>query len=234
MLFTRKNPPRGYYVYLYLRLDGTPYYVGKGKGKRAWVNHRVFNKKTKMWTGIHTPSDPNKIIIFMDDLTELWSLGWERKLISWFGRKDIETGILRNKTGGGDGSGEDSHETRKKKARPGKLNGMFGKTHSDKTKIKLATSCIDRFKGKSYEELYGKEKSDELKQIRSKNAKNKDNSGSKNPRFDNNIYIFYNVETQEIFKSTRYKFYSTFGINKGGVCHMISRGIAYNKWMVIQ
>ena len=42
-----------YYVYAYLRTNGTPYYIGKGKNKRAWQLHE----------NIKRPSY-NNIIIF--------------------------------------------------------------------------------------------------------------------------------------------------------------------------
>lgn len=92
--FSKKNYPPGYYVYLYLRADGTPYYIGKGKEKRAWQKR---NGEVKM------PSDTNRIIVICWDISDVWAFILERKLIQWFGRKDIGTGILRNKTPGGEG-----------------------------------------------------------------------------------------------------------------------------------
>lgn len=65
----------------------------------------------------------------------------------------------------------------------GAVNGMYGKTHTDRVKTKLGKEASARFKGKSYEELYGTEKANELKTIRSVQMKGKDNSGEKNPMF---------------------------------------------------
>ena len=79
MIFSSTHPPIGFYVYLYLRRDGTPYYVGKGFGNRAWINHRINGK------GVHTPTDLSRIVIVFDHLLELGSLALERQLIRWYG-----------------------------------------------------------------------------------------------------------------------------------------------------
>lgn len=54
-----------------------------------------------------------------------------------------------------------------KKSRPGNLNGMFGKTHTNEVKEKLSKNTTQRLYGKTYEELYGDEKAKQLKQARS-------------------------------------------------------------------
>lgn len=48
----------------------------------------------------------------------------------------------------------------------GEKNGMFGKTHTKKVKQKLAKLASQRFKGKTYDQLYSKEKASELRESR--------------------------------------------------------------------
>ena len=83
-----------FYVYQYLREDQTPYYIGKGKNKRAYVNNRTIKK----------PTDTNRIKIVKDCLSESDAFQLEIELIATHGRKDLGTGILRNLTNGGEGA----------------------------------------------------------------------------------------------------------------------------------
>ena len=81
-----------FYVYMYLREDGTPYYVGKGIGNRAYQKNRRLK-----------PPPKNRIIIH-DRLTEEQAFQQEIEHIAFYGRKDNGTGMLRNLTDGGEGA----------------------------------------------------------------------------------------------------------------------------------
>ena len=87
-----------YYTYAYLRRDGSPYYVGRGKGNRAYVVHRS-GKKRKF-----APPPRDRILFLKQNLSFEESVQHEVYMISVLGRKDLGTGILRNLTDGGEGS----------------------------------------------------------------------------------------------------------------------------------
>jgi hypothetical protein len=88
-----KHKPTGSYVYAYLReSNNTPYYIGKGIGSRLYKKHNVT-----------IPADHSKIQIIAQDLTDSQANTLEIELIAKYGRKDLGTGILYNRTDGGEG-----------------------------------------------------------------------------------------------------------------------------------
>ena len=94
-----------YYTYAYLREDKTPYYIGKGKGNRLYKRgSRVFAP----------PKDKSRIIYLKQNLTEGEAFKHEIYMIAVLGRIDLGTGILHNRTDGGEGISNPSEETRRK------------------------------------------------------------------------------------------------------------------------
>jgi len=115
-----------YYTYAYLREDRTPYYIGKGKSNRAYRRCKG---------DIKPPKDKSRILILKQNLTEEEAFRHEVYMIAVFGRKNLGTGILHNRTNGGEGSSGTivSDETRKKLSEIHK-----GKTLSEETKRKVS------------------------------------------------------------------------------------------------
>jgi len=118
-----------FYTYAYLRSDGTPYYIGKGKGNRCYKDGN---------RNCSTPTDKSRILFLKRDLTEAEAFRHEIYMIAVYGKKCDGTGILQNLNNGGEGqsgfvfSEESREKMRKSRAnRPEHLNQNL-KHYTDK------------------------------------------------------------------------------------------------------
>lgn len=107
---------------MWLREDGTPYYIGKGSGKRAFTGDSHSVKCPKNSSRIQVQEWPDEATAF----------AYERYLIDFWGRKDLGTGCLRNKTDGGENP-------------PKSKMGKYQPSHSEKTKMRI--SCTMKSRG---------------------------------------------------------------------------------------
>jgi len=175
-----------YYTYAYLREDKTPYYIGKGKGKRIYSTNRI----------IKPPKDKSRVIYLKQNLTEEEAFRHEIYMIAVFGRKDLGTGILYNLTDGGDGASGLSHseeskikmsgakkgksqseETRRKmsEANRGENHPNYGKTLSEETRKKMSEAKknqSEETRRKISEAKKGKSQSEETRRKMSEAKKN--------------------------------------------------------------
>ena len=107
LCYSKQLKLEGYYIYGYLREEndahgkaGTLYYIGKGGGNRAICQHLV-----------PVPTDYKNIIIIEHTLTEEKAHIGEIDLVAKYGRIDLGTGILLNRTKGGQGFAQQNKNT---------------------------------------------------------------------------------------------------------------------------
>jgi len=172
-----------YYVYSYLREDYSPYYIGKGSGRRAY---------TKGLKEVKPPKDKSRVRILKADLAEKEAFLLEKLYILMFGRIDLGTGILRNKSDGGDGaSGAVRSEETKEKIRQANLGkqrpkevgekiskALSGRKLSEEMKVKLSAirkgrKCTEEHKKNVSEAKKGFKHTEEAKKLMGINQRKK-------------------------------------------------------------
>ena len=217
-----------FYVYVHRKkTTGEVFYVGKGKGNRAWSKkgrndhwNRVA-KKYGFTVEIHT-----------NDIQEWYAFELERELIAYYGRVQDGTGTLVNYTDGGEGpSGLDCAKTDKNI-----YNFYNFKTGETFTGLRIAFKKHHKIDPaplfhKQSERvdinisgwiLYDKEIP---KEVRVGYA------GKLAPNWDQTIYNFINMKTGETYKGTKIDFREKTGLETG---NMFSRGAANKFWFCIE
>jgi len=97
-------------VYAYLRTsDHSPYYVGV-----STLHGRALCQTGHRKHGISVPKDRSLIVVLRGNLTKAQAGYWEAFFIRRYGRIDLGTGILRNRSDGGEGLQNPSPATRAK------------------------------------------------------------------------------------------------------------------------
>ncbi len=160
-----------YYTYAYLREDKTPYYIGKGKG------NRLYKKGSRVFA---PPKDKSRIIYLKQNLTEEEAFKHEIYMIDVFGRIDLGTGILHNRTDGGDGiSGAiRSEETRRKISEAGR-----GRTHSEETKIKISEAHKGKTRSEEHRKNIGKANKNKIVSEETRKKMSEASKGENNPNY---------------------------------------------------
>ena len=151
-----------FYVYIHVKPNnGEIFYVGKGKGDRAYSKH----KRNNFWKSVVNKYGFDTFII-ENNLTEDEAFELEVKYIKRIGRRDEEVGTLVNMTDGGEGNaGLKFSEEHKRKISESKI----GKKRSEETKKKISKSHTgkkrsEETKKKMSETRKGRKFSEEHKQ----------------------------------------------------------------------
>jgi hypothetical protein len=177
-------------VYRHIRLDnGLPFYIGISKNLRRPYSKHL---RTEHWNSVVNKCGYEVEILF-DNLTYELAKEKEKEFIKLYGRSDNKTGILVNKTDGGDGA---IGNIQSKESKEKKRQKLIGRKFTEETLKKLSEGQIG-FKNHQYNKkgilskIFGIKRSQETKNKLSEIAKNR--VGEKNPMFGRK----HNEETKQ-------------------------------------
>jgi len=120
-----------FYVYIDMKPDGEPFYVGKGNAKR--VGERERNRWHAAICNKHPDWSRDRVF----EGTEAECFAEEKRLIALYGRRDLGLGTLVNMTDGGEGLSNVSVETRAKMS-------ASKKNMSAETRAKMSSSRVGK------------------------------------------------------------------------------------------
>ncbi|MEJ5079775.1 NUMOD3 domain-containing DNA-binding protein [Ochrobactrum sp. MYb379] len=127
-----------YYTYLWRDAGGVPFYVGKGKGKRAWHTY----KRSVAFKEVYARGGCAVEIVDWF-IHEAEAHAYEMVLIERYGRRDIGSGTLVNLTDGGDGSSGLSKVVRAKIGAANRGNKYaLGLVRSVETRARISKSKL--------------------------------------------------------------------------------------------
>jgi hypothetical protein len=118
-----------FYVYIDMKPDGEPFYVGKGNGRRDLKKYR--NK----WHAAICDKYPEWSRERVFEGTEAECFAEEKRLVAFYGRRDLGLGTLVNLTDGGEGSSGLCAEAQEKR-----LAAITGKPLSAEHRAKISAA----------------------------------------------------------------------------------------------
>lgn len=113
-----------WYVYIWKKPDGTPFYVGMSKNPKRGDPRSVYSRNPHCKRTVYLIGAENVLVDKVENLTKKAAVCLEIELIAKYGRADLGFGTLTNLTDGGEGIQNITKESRDRIAAAAKRDGV--------------------------------------------------------------------------------------------------------------